>query len=64
MHKREKGLIEKRVPEMVRCELDFVAVFADARRRGHDAGVADEDVQLRFLGDEGLGCGFHRREVG
>lgn len=43
------------MPEIVGRELNFVAVFAEARRQGHDAGIEHEDVQASGAGLNGFG---------
>lgn len=35
---------QRRVADVVGSELDFVAIFCDARRDGEDPCVGDEDV--------------------
>lgn len=52
----EKHFRQECVPEVVGCELDFVAVCAEGRRGRYDAGVAHEDVEAGDLGEE-VSCG-------
>lgn len=54
----EEKFYEQRVPEVVGRELDFVAVFAEARGQGHDTGIEHENVETDGAGFEGFGSGF------
>ena len=67
----EQQLGQQRVAHVVRAELDLVALVGLAGRRGHDAGIVDEDVEAGRLGQEFLGGGLDggegcevEREVG
>ena len=55
---------EESVPDVVRAELQLVAVTRQARRGGHDAGVQHEDVETGGLGRDGAGGGGDGRERG
>ena len=41
--------------DVVGAELDLVAVASESWRVGHDAGIAEEDVETGGLGSELLG---------
>ena len=43
------------MPDVVGAELDLVAVAGEGWGVGHDAGIAEEDVEARGLGGELLG---------
>ena len=58
----EEELGEQSVPEVIGPELDFVSVRGQPGGRGHDAGVADENVEA--LGGEFRHAGFDRGERG
>ena len=60
----EEVLDEEGVRELVDAELVLVAVLGGAAGDGHDAGVADEDVQPGGLGEEGLAGGVDGGEGG
>lgn len=48
----EEQLDEEGVREVVHSELVLVAIFREGGVGGHDAGVADEDVERGVLGEE------------
>ena len=52
-HEGEEFLDEQGVAEMVGGELEFIAVGGEGGRESHDAGVAEEDVEVGKGGEEG-----------
>jgi hypothetical protein len=50
--------------QMVRSESDLVAVLRLAPRHRHDPGIAHEQVEAGFLGQDGLGRLLDRVEGG
>lgn len=47
---------------MVRSELDFIAVFGEARRESHNTRIADEKVESLALREELFGTGLDAGE--
>jgi len=52
------------VAEVVGGELEFIAVRGEGRRQGHDAGVAEENVEVVEAGEEGGRGGGYGSEGG
>lgn len=56
---------EQKRPQDIRPELQLPALRRRrARGRDHDAGVVEEDIEARLLGQEGLGGLLDRGQVG
>lgn len=52
LQQRQQVLDQQRVTEVVRAELELVAVGREGGWQRHDAGIADQDVELLLLLDE------------
>jgi hypothetical protein len=61
--KRHDAIDEDEVAEVIGAELRFEAVGGVTERRGHHAGVGDDDVERFAFGDEFVGSGTDTFEI-